>query len=63
MHDLSYFLGKSFFGDDGFQNMFVCQQTFNLLEFKGAYYVIVWKSKGFLKLFHRAFLPNIKYFE
>ena len=26
-HDLSYFLGKFFFGGDGFQNMFVCQPT------------------------------------
>ena len=32
--DLSYFLGKSFFGDDGFQNMFAYQPTFSNLELK-----------------------------
>ena len=26
--DLSYFVGENFFGDDGFQNMFVFQSTF-----------------------------------
>ena len=31
-HDLSYFLGKNFFGDDGSQNMFVCQPIFSLLQ-------------------------------
>ena len=67
-HDLS-FLGKSFLGDDGFQNMFVYQPTLRMLELKkdkGTDYVIGWKSKGLLKSkllpFHGAFLPNIKHF-
>ena len=33
-NDLNYFLGKIFFGDDGSQNMFVYQPTFNMLELK-----------------------------
>ena len=33
-NDLNYFLGKNFFGDDGSQNMFVYQPTFNMLELK-----------------------------
>ena len=33
-NDLNYFLGKKFFGDDGSQNMFVYQPTFNMLELK-----------------------------
>ena len=48
-YDLIQFLGKIFFGDDGFQNMFVYQPTFNMLELKidkGTDYVIGWKSKG-----------------
>ena len=48
-YDLSYFLGKVFFGNDSFQNMFVHQPTFNTLELKedkGTEYVISWKSKG-----------------
>ena len=32
--DLSYFLGKMFFGDGGFQNMFVYQPTLYTLELK-----------------------------
>ena len=31
---LSYFYGKFFFGDDGFQNMFVYLPTINMLELK-----------------------------
>ena len=34
MFHLSYFLGKTFFNDDGFQNMFVYEPTLNMLEFK-----------------------------
>ena len=34
MHDLSYFLDKNVFDDDGFQNMFVYQPTFNMLDLK-----------------------------
>ena len=33
-HDLSFFLGKNLFGDNGFQNMFVYQPTFYALELK-----------------------------
>ena len=32
-HDLGYFFGKKFFGNNGFQNMFI-YQPFNTLEFK-----------------------------
>ena len=32
--DSSYFLGKTFFGDDGSQNMFDYQPTLDMLEFK-----------------------------
>ena len=35
-HDSSYFLDKNFFGDDGFQNMFVYQPALNTLELKKA---------------------------
>ena len=31
-HDLSYFLGKNFFGDDGSQNMFAYQPALDMLE-------------------------------
>ena len=37
------------FGDDSFQNIFVYQTTFNMLELKKdkiTDYVIDWKSKG-----------------
>ena len=47
-HVLSYFYGN-FFGDDGFQNMFVYQLTLDILELKeekGIDYVTAWKSKG-----------------
>ena len=47
--DLSYFLGKNSFDDDGFQNMFVYQPKLNTLElkeYKGTEYVIGWASKG-----------------
>ena len=33
-HDLTYFLGKNFLDNDGFQNMFVYQPTFNVMDFK-----------------------------
>ena len=48
-HLLSYFLGKIFSGDVGFQNMFVYQPRFSMLELKdnkGTDYVIDWESKG-----------------
>ena len=47
--DLNYFLGRYFFDDDGFQNMFVYQpifNTFDLKKDKGTEYVIGWESKG-----------------
>ena len=34
MLDLSYFLGKIDFGDDGFQNIFVYQPSFSTLKLK-----------------------------
>ena len=34
MFDLNYFLDKSSFCDDGFQNMFVYQPTLDTLELK-----------------------------
>ena len=59
-----------FFDDDGFQNMFVHQPTFNTLELKerkSTEHVVGCISKGLFKskLFpiHGAFLPNIKYFK
>ena len=33
-HDLSFFLGKFLFGDDGFQDIFVYQLTLDTLELK-----------------------------
>ena len=55
--DLTYFLGKTFFGDNGFQNMFVYQPTLNTFELKKdkrTEHFIGWKSKGLFKskLFH-----------
>ena len=44
--DSSCFHGKNLFGDDGFQNIFVYQPTFNTLELKkdkGTEFVIDWK--------------------
>ena len=46
--NLSYFLGKIFFGDDGSQSIFAHQATLNtigLKEDKSTEYVIDWKSK------------------
>ena len=43
---------KTFFGCDGFQNMFVYQPTFNMLELKedkGTEYITAWKSEGLSK--------------
>ena len=33
-HDLSFFLGNNFFGDDGFQHTFVDEPTLDMLELK-----------------------------
>ena len=46
--DLSYFVGKNIFGDDGSQIMFVYQATLNTLQLKednGTGYILRWKSK------------------
>ena len=66
----NFFLGGIYFtSDDGSQNMFVYQPTFNMLELKidkDTEYVISWKSKGMynskLIALHGTFLPNVKYF-
>ena len=68
--DLSYFLEKNFFGNDGFQNMFGYQPRFNMLDLKedkNIRYITAWKAKGLFRsriypLFN-FFLPNIKRFE
>ena len=58
-----------FFGDDGFQNIFVYQPTFNMLELKedkSTEYVVGWKSKGVCTSkfipFYTGFLHNVKRF-
>ena len=67
MFELSYFLGKKYFGDHGFQNIFVYQSTLDPLELrkhKGTDYVLSWKPKGVytfkLKSLYTAFLDSIK---
>ena len=69
MFDLNCFLWQSFFGDNGFKNIFVYQATFYTLELqidKGTDYVICWKSKGLVESkllpLHVTLLPKIKYF-
>ena len=47
MPDLSYFLRKNVFGDDGFQNMFLYQPLSSMLKLKkdkGNDHVIGWNS-------------------
>ena len=57
-----------FTSDDGFQNIFVYQPTFNTIKYKKANteYIISWISKGvynsWLDALNCDFLPNIKYF-
>ena len=49
----SFFLGKSFFGDEGCQNMFVYQPTFSILglkEDKSNEKIIFGNWKGYLNL-------------
>ena len=66
-HDLSFFLGKNFFGGDASQNTLVCQRTRDALDLKigkGIDYVFSWKSNGvhtfkFIPLY-TAFLHSIK---
>ena len=47
--------------DDGFQNMFVYQQTFHMIKYKdkNSEYIINWRSKG---VYINKLLSNIKYF-
>ena len=45
-NDLSYYLGKNIFGDDGSQNMFVYQPNLSTLQLKkdkDINYVLTWK--------------------
>ena len=66
----SFFVGRIYFtSNDGSQDMFVYQPTFNVLGLKNdksTEYSIKWKSEGIYNLkliaLHGAFLPNIKYF-
>ena len=66
--DHNFFLGRIYFAsNDGSQNIFVYQPTFNALKIhKGTEYITGWKSKGLynskLIASHGAFLPNVKYF-
>ena len=67
--DLSYFLGKLFLGDNGFQNMFVCQPKFSTIDFKQEneeYKVSAWIPKGVnssnILPLHKL-LPTIKYYD
>ena len=62
-----YFRGHNFFGNNGFQNIFVYQPTLNALGLKkdkDTEYIVSWKSKGVynskLTSLHGAFLPNLK---
>ena len=62
IRDLSYFLGKIFFGDNNFQNMFIFQPTRNMLELKefviGQKSTEVYTSK--LKSLYADFLHGMK---
>ena len=53
---LSYFLGKHFFGDDGFQNMFAHEPTFSTLFF------FFQKAVILLLLGNRKVYLNLKFF-
>ena len=66
-YDLSYFVGKTFFRCDDFQNIFVYQATLDRLELKkekGIDYVLIWKSNSVYtskpKLLYIAFLHSIE---
>ena len=61
--DLSYFVAKNFFGDDGFQNMFVYQPTLDTLKLKndkGTDYVLVGSHMGYTSKLYTAFIHSIK---
>ena len=67
--DSSYFHGKNFLGDDGFQNMIVYQSTVNMLKLKldkGTEYFTGWNSKHLFEWkllpLHGVFMLNIKIF-
>ena len=64
-YDLSYFPGKSIFGDYGSQNTFVYQTTFSTSQIKNYKYndyIISWKSKGLSCFFCIAsHIPEIKW--
>ena len=68
--DYNFFLGRiCFTSNDGSQNMFVYQPSFNLLKLKidkGTVYIIGSKSERLynskLIALHSSFLPNVKYF-
>ena len=69
-HGVSYFLGKKFLGDNGPQNMFIYQPTYNTLELKkdmGTDYVLSVKSKGVytskLEPLYTAFLQPLDYLD
>ena len=63
-----FFIDNNFFGNDGFQNMFVYQPTFYLLGYKqvGSGYVILWLE--IQRMYINKFVPlhnlepNVKYF-
>ena len=65
-----FFFGRIYFpSNDGSQNVFVYQPTFDVLELKtekGTEYIIGWKAKGLysskLIALLVAFLSNVKYF-
>ena len=65
-----FFFGRIYFpSNDGSQNVFVYQPTFDVLELKtekGTEYIIGWKAKGLysskLTALLVAFLSNVKYF-
>ena len=66
----SSLLGRMYFTrDDGFQNMFVYQPTFNTLKYKNTSTEdsVSWRTKGVYNAKHirlnSNFLPNINYFE
>ena len=66
--DYNFFIGRIYFtSNDGSQNTFVYQPTFDTLELKkdkGTDYVLSWKSKGMfnfkLKPLYTTFLHSIK---
>ena len=67
--DYSFFLGRIYFtNDDGLQNMFVYQPTYNVIKYlnTSTEYITSWRSKGVYNAklipIKNHSLPNIKYF-